>query len=169
MIVINPAKDETGKRYNRLTVIERVESATKSARWLCRCDCGNMTVVTGANLRYGAVKSCGCIRFGNTKKKNYTEPRGRLYLVWNGMKTRCYNPNFPQYKDYGGRGIKVCPEWHDYANFLAWAKDSGYDENAPRGACTLDRIDNNSDYCPENCHWVSMKAQAKHRRKRAST
>lgn len=114
----------------------------------------------------GHVKSCGCSRKGKGRKflKPYSNERGRLYLVWNGMKTRCLNKNFRQYKDYGGRGIKVCDEWMNYADFQTWALESGYDENAPRGQCTLQRIDNDGDYCPSNCCWVPLSEQFLNRR-----
>lgn len=161
------AKQEIGNKYGRLTVISRDESHHgRHAYWVCRCDCGKEVVASGANLRRGQVRSCGCSRIGNHSRRHYDEDRGRLYHVWNGMKTRCSNPNFPQYKDYGGRGIKVCKEWLEYGNFLKWARETGYDDNAPRGQCTLDRIDNDGDYCPENCRWVTMRQQMASRRKR---
>lgn len=88
----------------------------------------------------------------------------RLYKVWQGMKERCYNKNNHAYMNYGGRGITVCEEWLDPRNFIKWALENGYDENAPRGQCTLDRINNYKGYSPNNCRWVSMNEQTKNKR-----
>ena len=88
----------------------------------------------------------------------------RLYKVWRNMKVRCDNPNCKEYKYYGGRGISVCEEWNDFIEFQKWAYANGYDENAKRGECTLDRIDVNKNYEPSNCRWVNMKVQCNNRR-----
>lgn len=92
---------------------------------------------------------------GNTK---------RIYLVWYGMKHRCFNPNDKDYADYGGRGITVCDEWLDFSTFCEWAYSTGYDDTAPRGQCTLDRIDVNGNYEPSNCRWVNMTIQRRNTR-----
>ena len=88
----------------------------------------------------------------------------RLYRLWQNMKSRCYSKNNAAYKNYGGRGIKVCNEWLDPKKFINWALENGYDENAPKGQCTLDRINNYKGYSPENCRWISMKEQIKNKR-----
>lgn len=161
--------DETGNRYGRLVVIRRDDNnSRKNATWLCLCDCGNTTVVSGYDLRHGNKRSCGCLL--QEHRKSFSKRHGkhgtRLYLVWKSMKTRCYNKNHPRYKDYGGRGIIVCDEWvNDYLAFHNWAMWNGYDENAKHGDCTLDRIDNNGIYSPSNCRFVDMKTQRRNQRR----
>ena len=158
------AKDMTGKKFGHLTVLER--GANKNggrAVWKCRCECGAIVERYGTDLRAGRTVSCGKCQCWHTKKDPYN--RTRLYWVWHSMKNRCYNPKELAYKSYGGRGILVCDEWRDsFTAFRKWAHSNGYDENAPRGECTLDRIDVNGNYCPENCRWVDMKAQAENKR-----
>jgi hypothetical protein len=96
------------------------------------------------------------------RSRRYNE---RLYNVWNGMKTRCINPNAKSYRAYGGRGITVCDEWlHNFPAFQEWAITHGYDETAPFGECTIDRIDVNGNYEPSNCRWVSMEVQQTNKR-----
>ena len=169
--------DETGNRYGRLTVVCRAGSNKKGiAKWLCECDCGSKTVVLGTKLRRGETKSCGCFeqetRVRNGHKRMQTThgmSRSRLYGVWSGMKKRCNNPSHPHYKDYGGRGISVCDEWvDDFGAFAEWALSHGYNESASKGGCTLDRIDPDGDYCPENCRFADMVVQQNNRRDRSN-
>lgn len=151
--------DLTGQRFGKLVVVKEVErNKYRHIQWLCQCDCGNTTISTTSNLRTGSHKSCGCIQQG------YYTKNKRLYGVWCGMLSRCRNPNSKSYKDYGARGISVCDEWRVFKNFLDWSISSGYDENAPFGEYTIDRIDTDGDYCPENCRWVSYKQQARNNR-----
>ena len=160
-------KDLTGQRFGRLVVIGRAgHSKKREILWLCLCDCGKTTTVPGFNLRIGNTGSCGCLNSEMAKKRNTThgKSRSRLYGVWSGMRQRCCNPSSPRYFQYGGRGILICDEWlHDFQAFYDWAMANGYDENAPRGQCTIDRIDNDKGYSPDNCRWVSMKVQRHNR------
>lgn len=159
--------DLSNKRFGRLVVIRRVDNSSGGeTRWLCKCDCGNTKIVKGNHLREGATKSCGCLEAENRSKVNRTHggANTRLYKVWLGIRKRCLNPNEPAFHNYGGRGITVCKEWSDYSVFREWALKSGYDENAPRGKCTIDRINVNGNYEPSNCRWVDMKIQRQNQR-----
>lgn len=148
--------DLTGQRFGKLEVLS-MEGVDKyrSAKWLCKCDCGNTCVVTSNNLRRGQTQSCGCLRVEKASSTaTHRMSRSRIYRIWCDMKNRCYNPNVPNYHNYGGRGIKVCNEWLDPTTFIAWANESGYADNL-----TIERIDIDGDYEPSNCKWITLKEQ----------
>lgn len=155
--------DFTGMRFGRLVVIKQLgRNAHHDMVYLCQCDCGNTTAVIASSLNSGNTRSCGFL---------HGEFHGcsddRLYSVWQTMKARCRNKNSDKYKDYGGRGIRVCDEWvHSFSAFRDWALENGYDYDAPYGQCTLDRIDVDGDYCPDNCRWADAITQASNKRPR---
>lgn len=171
------AKVVPGMKFGRLTVLERAgTSPNGSILWRCRCECGKEKPVTTSHLVGGYIQSCGCRKVEAAKEnciarsthgaRSRISSKGcRLYSVWHNMKYRCNNPAAKPYKDYGGRGIKVCPEWDkSFEAFQEWALKAGYDPLAPYGECTLDRIDCDKGYSPDNCRWVNMKVQADNRR-----
>lgn len=160
--------DLAGHNFGRLTVLMRSGTAPDGqTTWLCQCACGARITVKAGNLRSGHTSSCGCYAKQRISESQSThrQSHNRLYNVWTSMKARCYNPNNAFYSHYGGRGITICDEWrNNYQAFHDWAMKNGYDPNAQRGLCTIDRIDVNGDYRPANCRWVDMKTQRHNRR-----
>ena len=174
----------TGQKFAKLTVIG-IDHRSESKRdengkikkggliyWKCRCDCGNETIVEGYHLRSGHTKSCGCGEKANREylMQNFTDKykkhgmrRTRIYRTYCHMKGRCLNPTDPKYKDYGGRGIKICEEWlgeNGFINFYNWAMANGYNDSL-----TIDRIEVDGNYEPSNCRWADLAIQANNKRR----
>jgi hypothetical protein len=146
--------DLTGSKFGRLTVI-RLEGL-KPTRWVCRCECGNEKIIRKNDL--GKTISCGCLRAEKIRSRNTTHglrhENRRLYNIWLSIKQRCSNSRKPGYSNYGGRGIIVCKEWLDYKVFHDWAISSGYTHDL-----TIERVDVNKGYFPDNCTWITLSDQ----------
>ena len=155
-------KSMTGKRFTRLVVLEQAESDKNgNARWHCQCDCGNTTTTSGFTLRNGQAKSCGCLTTEQLVERNTKHSRAGTaeYMTWAHMLQRCLNPNNRSYRNYGARGITVCAEWQ--SSFEAFFEHIG---PRPSVQYSLDRIDNNKDYCPGNVRWATRREQLTNKR-----
>jgi len=162
--------DITGQKYGRLTAIKIVSTGSrkKKGKWLFRCDCGNEIVCAACGVKSGNTKSCGCLKREKSHKTGvrtiklihqnqitHNMTGKRIYRIYKNMKTRCYNPKTKCYPHYGGKGIKICNEWlNDPCTFINWALSHGYNDSL-----TIDRIDSDGDYCPENCRFITQAMQ----------
>lgn len=161
------AEIHTGDCFGRLTIIKEVPKRGKFRYFLCRCTCGNEKVIAMGALRKGVTVSCGCYQSEVKhspkpikQSENHPYMNTRLYKIWVGMRRRCYKPNNRAYKWYGSRGISICKEWDRFLNFRLWALENGYNETL-----TIDRINVNGNYEPDNCRWITIQEQQKNRRK----
>lgn len=161
-----------GQRFGRLTALYTVPNNNYHTRWHCVCDCGNTKDVLQQNLVNGHVRSCGCLHVERNKEKlavlnesmqreSHHETKTRLYHIWINMKSRCFDENSTTFHHYGGRGITVCREWaSSFLSFKEWATANGYSDEL-----SIDRINVDGNYCPENCRWVSGSIQQFNKRK----
>lgn len=159
-------KDITNMKFGKLTAIKlhhQKQCFDKNGKkngtnhyWLCKCDCGNECIVNKYHLLYRRTTSCGCLHRGKTI---HNLSNSRIYKIWGDMKNRCSNKNNTAFKFYGERGITVCNEWQDFKNFYDWSINNGYNDNL-----TIDRINVNGNYEPNNCRWVDINFQQKNKR-----
>ena len=159
-------KDLRGQRFGMWTVLKLFEKKKEGTYWTCQCDCGNVSNVHGGNLVAGRSKNCGCQKGKQVALRcaKHNGSRTRLYSIYNGIKARCFNKNNPAFYRYGGRGITMCEEWRNsFDSFKKWSYDNGYDEKL-----SIDRIDVDGNYEPNNCRWATPKEQGNNTRKNIS-
>ena len=150
-------EDLTGKKFGRLSIIEKAFKKDYTQYYKCKCDCGTIKIINGSSIKKGDIVSCGCLRkerflkFITTHGKTNT----RLHTIWNGMKQRCQNKKCKYYKNYGNKGITICDDWSNtFMSFYNWAYENGYADNL-----TIDRINNRGNYDPYNCRWITIQEQ----------
>lgn len=160
MGVYKTRRELTGQRFGRLTVVEYDHTHNGSAYWKCKCDCGNEKIISSNSLTQGNATSCGCYRkeYVSAQKKTHGMSKTRIYREFRAMKTRCTNENIEEHHRYSGRGINICDEWMGkggFERFMKWAYANGYSDDL-----SIDRIDNDKGYSPDNCRWVDRITQA---------
>lgn len=163
--------DYIGKTYTNWTVkdviVKQLKNGKFTSYFVCECKCGKIKEVYYYSVTSGDSQSCGCLyKDLNGIKTRFKPIHGltntRIYKIWQGIYARCYCPSKKNSK-YQKKQIRICEEWHDFQNFYNWSIANGYDEKAPRGKCTIERIDNDGDYCPENCVWETMSTQQRNK------
>jgi hypothetical protein len=151
-----------GHRFGLWVALRKAGNTPNGAAvWACQCDCGTSRDVLGADLRGGKSKSCGCVgahRIGDVHR-SHGQSGTRLHRIWKGMRARCLRKSHPQFSDYGGRGITICPEWGSFPAFSEWAASSGYADDL-----SIERVDVNGGYSPDNCEWADASRQSANRR-----
>ena len=160
--------DMTGQKFNRLTVLSREPNDKHGkAMWLCRCDCGNLLVVCGCNIRNNHTQSCGCLQRERTSEVAVLHGKAhtRLHNVWKSMRQRCTNPNSRNFKNYGGRGIRVCDEWDSFDSFYDHVSQLPYFGEKGR---SIDRINNDGNYEPGNVRWATTVEQEHNKRRKVT-
>jgi hypothetical protein len=154
--------DITGNKYGRLTVLRRAHNIGKFTAWVCSCECGKEKTILSGHLVAGRIVSCGCYKQQNSRLKATKHGMwgSKLHYIWLSMRQRCHNPKNKAYENYGGRGICITKKWNEFIDFYTWAVGNKYKEGL-----SIERVNNNGNYCPENCKWIPRNEQGKNTRR----